>query len=304
MRQHCVSAKHLSWLLFLYFIFCVNQKRQFLKSKGLTDADIDAACVRAGVPLADPPPLPESWESRRPAWGKTLREMVEMAALLGGVAYGLYRFWKVGPGGDQYHKMMKCFQWQLTAFPRVTSRGGSLGRARRPRRRLSGRPRKLSGRRWRLSSGRWTPCARPWRTSWGCWASSGRAYRFERQSFSFKGWGTVDKISARRFRRGRQKTSERRPSRTKSGTLRNSRRRLCAAFGLTHWAAFPMLRSELRSIKGILLSTWVRLASPWRHVLKLERAPKELHKNLTLGADFQWVRSPSLRQYRPGNWSP
>lgn len=85
------------------------QKQQFLRSKGLTEKEIQIACERAGVFSQDPnaptvinmginatqthaqlalQPAPQT------ALGR-IKEILHSMALLGGVAYAIYAFWKV-----------------------------------------------------------------------------------------------------------------------------------------------------------------------------------------------------------------
>ncbi|XP_005180686.1 peroxisomal membrane protein PEX14 [Musca domestica] len=84
------------------------QKQQFLRSKGLTEKEIQIACERAGVFSQDPnaptvinmginatqthaqlalQPAPQT------ALGR-IKEILHSMALLGGVAYAIYAFWK------------------------------------------------------------------------------------------------------------------------------------------------------------------------------------------------------------------
>lgn len=153
-------------------LWTMTQKRQFLKSKGLTDADIDIACVRAGVPLVDPPPLPRSpsfasphtvLESHRTSWGKTLRDVLEIAALLGGVAYGVYHFWKVIILEESWSPL--DLVRSKSSFHRVTSRGGSLVPIKRHTMSFKKRRWRLCKGRSRHSSSRWMHCRCPWKNN-------------------------------------------------------------------------------------------------------------------------------------------
>ncbi|XP_013099862.1 peroxisomal membrane protein PEX14 [Stomoxys calcitrans] len=84
------------------------QKQQFLRSKGLTEKEIQMACERAGVFTQDPnaPTVINMGINatqthaqlaiqpmRTTALGR-LKEILHSMALLGGVAYAIYAFWK------------------------------------------------------------------------------------------------------------------------------------------------------------------------------------------------------------------
>ncbi|XP_053953766.1 peroxisomal membrane protein PEX14 [Anastrepha ludens] len=83
------------------------QKRQFLHSKGLTHEEIELACQRAGIFTSDAKMLPQvinmgisssahpqlSLQPRQTAYGR-IKEVLHNLALLGGVAYAIYLFWK------------------------------------------------------------------------------------------------------------------------------------------------------------------------------------------------------------------
>ncbi|CAD7005918.1 peroxisomal membrane protein PEX14 [Ceratitis capitata] len=82
------------------------QKRQFLQSKGLTNTEIELACQRAGVFTEDPniPTLINMGSSgsthtqlvlqpRQSAYGR-IKEVLHNLALISGVAYAIYIFWK------------------------------------------------------------------------------------------------------------------------------------------------------------------------------------------------------------------
>lgn len=84
------------------------QKQQFLRSKGLTSTEIQMACERAGVFTQDPnaPTVINmginasqthaqlALQPKQTAFGR-LKEILHSMALLGGVAYAIYMFWKV-----------------------------------------------------------------------------------------------------------------------------------------------------------------------------------------------------------------
>lgn len=87
------------------------QKQQFLRSKGLTSTEIQMACERAGVFTQDPNGQPtvinmginatqtHAQLALQPTRQTTLgriKEVLHSMALLGGVAYAIYMFWKVG----------------------------------------------------------------------------------------------------------------------------------------------------------------------------------------------------------------
>ncbi|XP_014093065.3 peroxisomal membrane protein PEX14 [Bactrocera oleae] len=82
------------------------QKRQFLQSKGLTNDEIEVACQRAGI-FTDDPNMPTLinisnsglehpqlvLQPRQNAYGR-IKEVLHNLALISGVAYAIYLFWK------------------------------------------------------------------------------------------------------------------------------------------------------------------------------------------------------------------
>lgn len=82
------------------------QKRQFLQSKGLTNDEIELACQRAGI-FTDDPNMPTLinisssgaeqpqlvLQPRQSAYGR-IKEVLHNLALISGVAYAIYLFWK------------------------------------------------------------------------------------------------------------------------------------------------------------------------------------------------------------------
>ncbi|XP_075160728.1 peroxisomal biogenesis factor 14 [Haematobia irritans] len=84
------------------------QKQQFLRSKGLTEKEIQIACERSGVFTQDPnaPTVINmginatqthaqlAIQPTRPTALGRLKEILNSMALLGGVAYAIYSFWK------------------------------------------------------------------------------------------------------------------------------------------------------------------------------------------------------------------
>lgn len=89
----------------------VNQKQQFLRSKGLTEDEIQIACERAGVFTADPtsqsPPnhtvvnvVPSGNNvihqqiQPRYSWFYQLRDIVNSVAVVSGITYCVYLFYK------------------------------------------------------------------------------------------------------------------------------------------------------------------------------------------------------------------
>ncbi|XP_067646902.1 peroxisomal membrane protein PEX14 isoform X2 [Eurosta solidaginis] len=82
------------------------QKRQFLQSKGLTQEEVELACQRAGI-FTDDPNMPSSTvinigssshpqmvlQPRQTTFGR-IKEVLHNLALLSGVAYAIYLFWK------------------------------------------------------------------------------------------------------------------------------------------------------------------------------------------------------------------
>ena len=83
------------------------QKRAFLKSKGLTEEQIEMACLQAGIssneekvtsssspvvmknyPLISSPNPQNSWLTK-------LRDLANLVLVLGGAAYGLHFLWQV-----------------------------------------------------------------------------------------------------------------------------------------------------------------------------------------------------------------
>ncbi|XP_073838047.1 peroxisomal biogenesis factor 14 [Musca autumnalis] len=86
------------------------QKQQFLRSKGLTEKEIQIACERAGVFSQDPNAAPTvinmginatqthhaqlALQPVRPTAFGRMKEILHSMALLGGVAYAIYTFWK------------------------------------------------------------------------------------------------------------------------------------------------------------------------------------------------------------------
>ena len=91
------------------------QKRAFLKSKGLTDAQIEMACHQAGISsneenVASSQPSPSSSSSPvvmknyplissspnpQNSWLTKLRDLANLVLVLGSAAYGLHFLWKV-----------------------------------------------------------------------------------------------------------------------------------------------------------------------------------------------------------------
>ena len=98
----------------------MKQKRMFLRSKGLTDAEIDEACLQAGVPKDDqvplvtshpvtpfpPPPYPVVVHG--PSWVQTVRDFLHFVALITGAAYGCYYLWKVEQKGPSLALLVQC----------------------------------------------------------------------------------------------------------------------------------------------------------------------------------------------------
>ena len=90
------------------------QKRAFLKSKGLTDAQIEMACHQAGIssneenvassqpsPSSSPVvmknyPLISSSPNPQNSWLTKLRDLANLVLVLGSATYGLHFLWKVG----------------------------------------------------------------------------------------------------------------------------------------------------------------------------------------------------------------
>ena len=87
------------------------QKRAFLKSKGLTEEQIEMACLQAGISsneenMVSSSPLPSSpvvmknyplISSPNPqnSWLTKLRDLANLVLVLGSAAYGLHFLWKV-----------------------------------------------------------------------------------------------------------------------------------------------------------------------------------------------------------------
>ena len=90
------------------------QKRAFLKSKGLTDAQIEMACHQAGIssneenvassslpsPSSSSPVVMKNYpliSSPNPqnSWLTKLRDLANLVLVLGSAAYGLHFLWKV-----------------------------------------------------------------------------------------------------------------------------------------------------------------------------------------------------------------
>ncbi|KNC32516.1 hypothetical protein FF38_07284 [Lucilia cuprina] len=84
------------------------QKQQFLRSKGLTSTEIQMACERAGV-FSQDPNAPKvinmginatqthaqlALQQPKPTSLQRLKEVLHSMALLGGVAYAIFMFWK------------------------------------------------------------------------------------------------------------------------------------------------------------------------------------------------------------------
>lgn len=88
----------------------VVQKQKFLRSKGLTETEIQIACDRAGVFTKDPstiinmgiphqPPVVPLRQSMQPTSLSTfqrVRDIVSSTALIAGLAYAVYMVYKVG----------------------------------------------------------------------------------------------------------------------------------------------------------------------------------------------------------------
>ncbi|XP_037827396.1 peroxisomal membrane protein PEX14-like [Lucilia sericata] len=86
----------------------LSQKQQFLRSKGLTSTEIQIACERAGVFSQDPnaPTVINmginatqthaqlALQQPKPTALQRLKEVLHSMALLGGVAYAIFMFWK------------------------------------------------------------------------------------------------------------------------------------------------------------------------------------------------------------------
>lgn len=84
----------------------VNQKHKFLKSKGLTDQEIQIACERAGVFSQDPNSTVIEMDMNtqqsgylmvprtRSSFG-VIKEALQSMALVSGLAYACYLFYKV-----------------------------------------------------------------------------------------------------------------------------------------------------------------------------------------------------------------
>ena len=87
------------------------QKRAFLKSKGLTEEQIEMACLQAGISsneenMTSSSPSPSSpvamknyplISSPNPqnSWLTKLRDLANLVLVLGGAAYGLHFLWQV-----------------------------------------------------------------------------------------------------------------------------------------------------------------------------------------------------------------
>lgn len=75
----------------------MSQKRAFLKSKGLTDGQIDEACAKAGINPSQEfsvSTLATSQKSHR-NWSSIVKEVANFIVIFGGASYGLVYIWKV-----------------------------------------------------------------------------------------------------------------------------------------------------------------------------------------------------------------
>lgn len=90
----------------------INQKQSFLRAKGLTEDEIQLACERAGVFTKDPniqsqtvismgvgpaagyPKSNYVIQSRQQSWFGRVKEVLSSVALISGVMYGVYLFYK------------------------------------------------------------------------------------------------------------------------------------------------------------------------------------------------------------------
>jgi peroxin-14 len=88
----------------------LQQKRDFLISKGLTNQEVDLACQRVGVStvtshehMTSPPqnhviatiPTYPVQTFQGPRWLQNFRDFLHFVVLLGGAAYGCYYLWRV-----------------------------------------------------------------------------------------------------------------------------------------------------------------------------------------------------------------
>lgn len=89
----------------------INQKQSFLRSKGLTEEEIQLACERAGVFTKDPNiqsqtvismgvnpavyPKANYVIQSRQSWFGRVKEVLSSVALISGLMYGVYLFYKV-----------------------------------------------------------------------------------------------------------------------------------------------------------------------------------------------------------------
>lgn len=110
------------------------QKQQFLRSKGLTEREIQLACERSGVFSQDPnaPTVINmginatqthaqlALQPRPTAFGR-IKEVLHSIALIGGVAYAIYTFWKVLTTTEYIHVVRILLNFFLSeildAFP-------------------------------------------------------------------------------------------------------------------------------------------------------------------------------------------
>lgn len=90
----------------------LNQKQQFLRSKGLNEDEIQIACERAGVFTADPsstvinigssttagvqqPPIVQYQQQMKLTTFQWIKDIAGTTAFIAGIAYGVYLFYKV-----------------------------------------------------------------------------------------------------------------------------------------------------------------------------------------------------------------
>lgn len=81
----------------------LSQKRDFLKTKGLTDVQIDEACAKAGINHNQEFPMPLTpgttvglYQARnRGNWLSSVKDLANLIVVFGGAAYGLAYVWKV-----------------------------------------------------------------------------------------------------------------------------------------------------------------------------------------------------------------
>lgn len=89
----------------------MNQKQNFLRSKGLTEDEIQIACERAGVFTVDPnstvinigTTTPHMMPVKVSFFQKT-KEIIGTAAFVAGIAYAIYLFYKVRKKNMQNHR--------------------------------------------------------------------------------------------------------------------------------------------------------------------------------------------------------